>query len=139
MAPKAEKKGFLIYTDNTPWVDMLTDEECGRLLKLLMRYARDTVESGDRPLPYLERRPMTAGGTIDDRVKLVFGFMADSIWRDTEKWKKCKKLREERFSAAAFFNEEKCPIGHFDDGEKTSVTVIRDLREEPLPILLQEQ
>jgi len=140
MAPKTEKKGFLIYTDNTPWVDMLTDEECGKLLKLLMRYAHHVMETGERPLLYLARQCADGTGNIDERVQLVFGFMADSIWRDTEKWKRAKKIREERFSAAAYFNEEKCPIGHFDDGDtpKTSVTVVRDLHEEPVPLLLRD-
>ena len=116
-------------------MELLTDEECGRLLKLLLRYAREMVETGERPLSFLERTQ----AQLSEGTKLVFGFMGDSIWRDTEKWKK-KQIREERFSAAAYFNEEKCPIGHFDDesAPKTSVTVVRDIREEPVPLLLRD-
>lgn len=72
----AEKKSFLIYLDNQKQVNMLTDEQAGKLFKALFEFARSGIETDFK----------------DGMTAMIFSFMADSIARDTAKYKaKCEK------------------------------------------------
>lgn len=75
----AEKKSFLIYLDNQKQVNMLTDEQAGRLFKALFEFAKNGTETD----------------FDDGMMTMIFSFMADSITRDTAKYNaKCEKNRE---------------------------------------------
>ena len=75
----ADKKSFLIYLDNQKQVNMLTDEQAGKLFKALFAFAKDGIETD-----------------FDDAVvAMIFSFMSDSIKRDTEKYESiCQKRAE---------------------------------------------
>ena len=66
----AEKKSFLIYLDNQKQVNMLTDEQAGKLFKALFEFAKDGTETDFN----------------DGMTAMIFSFMADSIARDTAKY-----------------------------------------------------
>lgn len=75
----ADKKSFLIYLDNQKQVNMLTDEQAGKLFKALFAFAKDGIETD-----------------FDDGVvAMIFSFMSDSIKRDTEKYEEvCENRRK---------------------------------------------
>lgn len=75
----AEKKSFLIYLDNQKQVNILTDEQAGKLFKALFEFAKDGTETD----------------FDDGMIAMAFSFMADSIRRDTEKYELiCQKRAE---------------------------------------------
>ena len=75
----AEKKSFMIYLDNEKQVNMLTDEQAGKLFKALFEFAKDGTETD----------------FDDGMIAMAFSFMADSIKRDTEKYESiCQKRAE---------------------------------------------
>jgi len=86
---QAGKRSFVLYMDNHVWIRDLSDKQKGRLLDALFDYAEDVCLTGRRPREYLEE---TLHGMESNTVK-VFGFMADSIYRDTGKWKKAQETR----------------------------------------------
>ena len=72
----AEKKSFMIYLDNEKQVNMLTDEQAGKLFKALFEFAKDGTETD----------------FDDGMIAMAFSFMTDSITRDTAKYNaKCEK------------------------------------------------
>ena len=72
----AEKKSFMIYLDNEKQVNMLTDEQAGKLFKALFEFAKDGTETDFN----------------DGMIAMAFSFMTDSITRDTAKYNaKCEK------------------------------------------------
>lgn len=74
----AEKKSFLMYLDWRQHLEMLTDDDRGRLLISLFDYAETGV------LPELEGMP-----------KMAFSFMRAQLDRDAEKYEeKCRVNRE---------------------------------------------
>lgn len=75
----AEKKSFMIYLDNEKQVNMLTDEQAGKLFKALFEFAKNGTETD----------------FDDGMIAMAFSFMADSIKRDTEKYESiCQKRAE---------------------------------------------
>ncbi len=74
----ADKKSFVLYLDNEKQVNMLTDEQAGKLFKALFRFAKTGKETD-----------------FDDLgMQMIFSFMADSIKRDSEKYEEiCEKRR----------------------------------------------
>ena len=79
---KPEKKSFLLYHDNCAWLTGLDYEQQGRLFAALYQYADLIRRKLMTPMDFLEL------GTVDmaEATMLSFGFMADSIYRDTVKW-----------------------------------------------------
>lgn len=74
-----EKKSFLIYLDNSEEVEMLSDQQAGKLLKSLMKFATN----GEKP------------DFSDGMLRMAFSFMSRAIERDTEKYMEiCKKRSE---------------------------------------------
>ena len=78
------KKSFLLYFDSYTWLSLLTSEEKGIVLDALFCYGLELRKRELRPGEYLEE----TGLWIPENARAVFGFMADSIYRDTVKWKK---------------------------------------------------
>ena len=75
----AEKKSFMIYLDNEKQVNMLTDEQAGKLFKALFEFAKDGTETDFN----------------DGMIAMAFSFMTDSIKRDTERYESiCQKRAE---------------------------------------------
>ena len=75
----AVKKSFVLYHDNREQIELLSDEQAGRLLKALMQYS----ECGIVP------------DFSDPMLKMVFSFLASQIRRDTEKYEEtCRKRSE---------------------------------------------
>ena len=84
----ADKKSFLIYLDNQKQVNMLTDEQAGKLFKALFAFAKDGIETD-----------------FDDGVvAMIFSFMSDSIKRDTEKYEDVCDLRLKAFYSRPAFS-----------------------------------
>lgn len=66
----AEKKSFILYFDNAKQINMLTDEQAGKLFKALFKFAETGEETEFEDLA----------------LNIVFSFIADIIRRDTEKY-----------------------------------------------------
>ena len=77
-----DKKGFLLYFDSFDNLTLMSDEQRGKLLLALYRYAWE-VREGEAltPKEALQRFP-----ELDPQASMAFGFMAANIHRDTEEW-----------------------------------------------------
>lgn len=78
MAKKEDKKkSFIMYTDNREQIEMLSDEEAGRIFKALLAYVDEgkVIDKGSR------------------LVKVVFQGFKAQIDRDKEKYEKVRALR----------------------------------------------
>lgn len=89
-----KKKSFLLYFDNLPWVRALGYEQMGRLLEALFLYGAAALEKGTGPEEFLEGCDGMAADT-----RMVFGFMAGNIRRDTERWRRAEETKALRKSA----------------------------------------
>ena len=87
-----EKKSFLIYFDNCTWLDTLDYEQQGRLFAALHRYAAQITRELITPMEFLNQGTVEMAG----KTMLVFGFMADTIYRDTVKWRASVQKRLQR-------------------------------------------
>ena len=87
-----EKKSFSIYLDNYEWVCMLAAEDQGALLNALFLYALALNERDVAPPEFLKGE----GAGLNEAVRLVFGFMAGNIYRDTQKWKQIQSAKAAR-------------------------------------------
>lgn len=75
----SEKKSFILYTDNRSQINMLSDQQAGRLFKALFAFA----ESGDIP------------AFDDGMTTMAFSFISAQIKRDSDKYDDvCKKRSE---------------------------------------------
>ena len=72
------KKSFVLYVDQQKTVELLTDEQAGKLLKHIYRYVND--ENPDLTDPLLQ---------------IAFEPIKQQLKRDLEKWKGIKVLRAE--------------------------------------------
>ncbi len=87
-----EKKSFLLYFDMYPRIAALPPEQRGALLSALFEYAdaeKTAAGSGDR---VLEDHP-----DMTPETQMAFGFMKETIHRDTEKWRE----KHQRYQNAA--------------------------------------
>ena len=76
----AEQKSFIIYYDTKNIIGALSDNQAGRLLKSLFRFA----VSGE-----------STDFSDDGMLRMAFGFMSEQIERDAAKYKaKCEKNRQ---------------------------------------------
>lgn len=94
-----EKKSFLLYFDSYTWLSPLTYEEKGTVLDALFLYGLQLQQRDLRPGDYLKE----TGLWMSESARVVFGFMADSIYRDTMKWKRTveRKMGKKAESARA--------------------------------------
>jgi len=98
---KSEKKSFLVYFDNCSWLTNLDYEQQGRLFEALYQYADLIRQELIKPMEFL------ALGTtdMDGITMMTFGFMADSIYRDTIKWSTAVERRWRRKARAEAAND----------------------------------
>lgn len=73
-----DKKSFLIYLEYEEQFNLLTDEEAGKLIKIIFKYER----TGEIP-------------KLDGAIKMAFSFIKQQLDRNTEKWEKERKKRSE--------------------------------------------
>lgn len=97
-----KKKSFLLYYDSYTWLHRLSDEEKGRLFEALFLYALAARERLLSPQEYLQQENVK----LQEESTMVFGFMADSIYRDTEKWNAAQETKNRRRAAAEATKKE---------------------------------
>ena len=75
---KEAKKGFVLYYDYAEQLDLLTDEQRGRLLMALLQYGATGIEP-----------------ELDGMAKMAFAFIAKQMDRDAAAYEeKCRKRSE---------------------------------------------
>lgn len=96
------KKSFMLYFDNFNSIAALPAEQRGELLLLLYRYAIAADKAPIDPEEILEQYPL-----LNDAGRMAYRFLAETIRRDTEKWKD----KQRRYQAAAARRWEARPSG----------------------------
>lgn len=96
------KKSFMLYFDNFNSIAALPAEQRGELLLLLYRYAIAADKAPIDPEEMLEQYPL-----LNDARRMAYRFLAETIRRDTEKWKD----KQRRYQAAAARRWEARPSG----------------------------
>ena len=91
------KKSFMLYFDNFNSIAALSAEQRGELLLLLYRYAMAADRAPTDPERILEQYPV-----LDGAGRMAYSFLAETIRRDTEKW----KAKQRRYQAAAARRQE---------------------------------
>ena len=94
------KKSFMLYFDAYPSIAALPAEQRGELLVLLYRYAIAAEKAPTDPEEILGEFPDLAGET-----RVAYRFLAETIRRDTEKW----KAKQRRYQEAAARRTEDNP------------------------------
>ena len=89
---KSEKKGFVLYFDTLDCLQCLSPDQRGHLFTALYRYAKDAAEADLPPETALDAFPQ-----LCPEARMAFRFMADTVRRDTAKWKRSR----ERYCLAA--------------------------------------
>ena len=75
----AERKSFMLYLDSEAQFELLTDEQAGKLIKALIKYAK------------YEENPDFEDGML----KMAFSFISSQIRRDSEKYeRRCERNRQ---------------------------------------------
>lgn len=87
-----KKKSFVLYFDMYPSICVLPDDQRGILLSAVFEYAGEVLKNGDALEPVLERYPK-----MTQECRMALRFIAETIRRDTEKWKE----KHKRYSEAA--------------------------------------
>ena len=96
------KKSFMLYFDNFNSIAALPAEQRGELLLLLYRHAIAADKAPIDPEEMLEQYPL-----LNDAGRMAYRFLAETIRRDTEKWKD----KQRRYQAAAARRWEARPSG----------------------------
>ena len=79
---EGEKKSFVLYFDMYPSIRVLPDDQKGMSLDAIFEYARSAAAGESTPEEVLLRfRDMSKACCM------AFRFVAETIRRDTEKWK----------------------------------------------------
>ena len=86
------KKSIVLYFDACACLKPLPAEQRGELFTALVEYAQAAAKGSMEPDPVRERYPAM---TLETR--MAFSFIADTIRRDTEKWRE----KHERYRQAA--------------------------------------
>ena len=98
------KKGFVLYADNKSMVDMLSDEQAGKLMKIIFQYVND-----ENPI-------------LDDiLIKLAFEPIKLQLKRDLKKYEKIKEKRSFAGRKSAEIRKQKAAnLTHAKSVEQTS-------------------
>ena len=96
----AEKKSFLLYFDMYPSIRRLSPEQKGYLLSALFEFADGAWREELNKEAILERFPQ-----LDEVGRMAYSFIAETIQRDTEKWREKQKHYQK---AAQERNEKNC-------------------------------
>ena len=91
---EGEKKSFVLYFDMYPSIHVLPDDQKGMLLDAVFEYARSAAAGKSTPEEVLLRFP-----DMSEACCMAFRFVAETIRRDTEKWK-AKHIRYSEASKA---------------------------------------
>ena len=89
---EGEKKSFVLYFDMYPSIHVLPDDQKGMLLDAVFEYARSAAAGKSTPEEVLLRFP-----DMSEACYMAFRFVAETIRRDTEKWK-AKHIRYSKAS-----------------------------------------
>ena len=95
---EGEKKSFVLYFDMYPSIHILPNDQKGILLDAVFEYARSAAAEESTPEQVLLRFP-----DMSEACCMAFRFVAETIRRDTEKW----KAKHRRFSQASKARWEK--------------------------------
>ena len=95
---EGEKKRFVLYFDMYPSIHVLPDDQKGMLLDAVFEYARSAATGKSTPEEVLLRFP-----DMSEACCMAFRFVAETIRRDTEKW----KAKHRRYSQASKARWEK--------------------------------
>ena len=101
-----QKKSFLLYFDMYPSINILPIEQKGMLLDTMFEYAQAAAERDSPPEEILARYP-----DMSQECRMAFRFIAETIRRDTEKWRE----KHRRYSEAAKTRWEK---GHGNNADE---------------------
>ena len=85
----AEKKSFVLYFDMYPSVRSLSPEQKGELFSALFEYAAAEAEEDE---PHNKERVLLGHPRMDPGARMAFSFIAETIHRDTVKWRE-KQVR----------------------------------------------
>ena len=94
---EGRKKSFMLYFDNFHCVAALDAEQRGELLLLLYRYAMAADKAPTDPEEVLRQHP-----GLREETRMAYRFLAETIRRDTEKWKE----KQRRYQEAAARRQE---------------------------------
>ena len=95
---EGEKKSFVLYFDMYPSIHILPNDQKGILLDAVFEYARSAAAEESTPEQVLLRFP-----DMSEVCCMAFRFVAETIRRDTEKW----KAKHRRYSQASKARWEK--------------------------------
>ena len=95
---EGEKKSFVLYFDMYPSIHILPNDQKGMLLDAVFEYARSAAAEESTQEKVLIRFP-----DMSEACCMAFRFVAETIRRDTEKW----KAKHRRYSQASKARWEK--------------------------------
>ena len=93
-----QKKSCVLYFDMYPSIRVLPADQKGMLLGAVFEYAQSAAERDITPEEIMARYP-----DMSQACSMAFRFVAETIRRDTEKW----KAKHKRYSEAAKVRWEK--------------------------------
>ena len=93
-----QKKSFVLYFDMYPSIRVLPADQKGMLLEAVFEYALSAAKGDSAPEEILMRYP-----DMSQECCMAFRFVAETIRRDTEKW----KAKHRRYSEASKARWEK--------------------------------
>ena len=93
-----QKKSLVLYFDMYPSIRVLPADQKGMLLGAVFEYAQSAAERDITPEEIMARYP-----DMSQACSMAFRFVAETIRRDTEKW----KAKHKRYSEAAKVRWEK--------------------------------
>ena len=120
---EGEKKSFVLYFDMYPSIHVLPDDQKGMLLDAVFEYARSAAAGKSTPEEVLLRFP-----DMSEACCMAFRFVAETIRRDTEKWK-AKHIRYSKASKARWEKERSQYTGGDLGNEDEMRKYIRQMQE----------
>ena len=120
---EGEKKSFVLYFDMYPSIHILPNDQKGILLDAVFEYARSAAAEESTPEQVLLRFP-----DMSEACCMAFRFVAETIRRDTEKWK-AKHRRYSRASKARWEKERSQYTGGDLGNEDEMRKYVRQIQE----------
>ena len=120
---EGEKKSFVLYFDMYPSIHVLPDDQKGMLLDAVFEYARSAAAGKRTPEEVLLRFP-----DMSEACYMAFRFVAETIRRDTEKWK-AKHIRYSKASKARWEKERSQYTGGDLGNEDEMRKYVRQIQE----------
>ena len=120
---EGEKKSFVLYFDMYPSIHVLPDDQKGMLLDAVFEYARSAAAGKSTPEEVLLRFP-----DMSEACCMAFRFVAETIRRDTEKWK-AKHIRYSKASKARWEKERSQYTGGDLGNEDEMRKYVRQIQE----------